>query len=103
MKLIIQMKAGHNIKTTELLSRSNMAMSTHNMIVTYPSKQAGEEQQWSTFLLCSESVFPGRVIKLQSLGQSEEQHETLNEGETLFDSLLPSRSCYRINIWLRND
>lgn len=56
------------------LSQLNVTTSTHNMIVECVLKwEAGEKQQWSTFLLCSESVFPGRVTKLQSLEQFEEK------------------------------
>lgn len=67
------MRDSYNVKTELFLSQLNMATSTRNMIVTCLQKwEAGEKQQWSTFLLCSESVFPGRVTKLQSLGQFEE-------------------------------
>lgn len=56
-----------------LLSQLNMAASTYNMIVTCLQKWEAGKKQRSTFLLCSESVFPGRVKKLQSLGQFEEK------------------------------
>lgn len=73
------MTDSHNVKT-ELISKSYMATSTRNMIVTCLQKwEAGEKQQWSTFLLCSESVVPGRVTKLQSLGQFEEKIQKCNE------------------------
>lgn len=74
------MRDSHNAKTELFLSQLNMATSTRNMIVTcLPKWEAGEKQQWSTFLLCSESVFPGRVTKLQSLGQFEEKIQKSNE------------------------
>lgn len=38
-----------------------------------------EKHQWSTFLLFSESVPPGRVTKLQSFGQFEEKIQKLRK------------------------
>lgn len=66
------------------------------MIVTRLQKcEAGEKQQWSTFLLFSESVFPGRVTKLQSFGQFEEKDTKIEKGNGI--PLIPA-----VNTLLQN-
>lgn len=93
------MKRFANVNKTGLLylSQLNMMTTTHNVIVECVLKwEAGEKQQWSTFLLCSESVFPGRITKLQSLEQFEEKiQNSYNERKQRTPSFLLSASCYK--------